>query len=104
MQQITVELQQSTAQKFNKYVKLFGNKNIMFNKFVDFQINNLKREIVRMQLVLEKYEKKHKIKSNEFYKQFEDGKFDDEKDYMIWSGIYELQLDSKNKLKEYYDK
>ena len=45
-----------------------------------------------------KFEEKHNMKSTEFYKKFENGELGDSKDFVIWSGIYELQLDSKQKL------
>ncbi len=60
----------------------------------------LKLEIARMQSELNKYEKKYNLRTKEFYLQFEKGKLNDGKDFMIWSGIYELQMDSKNKLNE----
>jgi len=98
MQTITVELQPKLANRFNTYVQLFGSKELLFDKFFDYHINRIKREISRMQIELDKYEKKHNLKTNDFYKKFETGEFGDESDYMIWAGIYELQLDSKNKL------
>ena len=100
MQQITIDLKPNIAKKFNNYVKLFGSKEIMFDKFLDYHINRLKREIVRMQSELDKYEKKYKLKTKDFFQRFETGEFGDEKDFMLWSGIYELQMDSQNKLAE----
>jgi len=100
MQQITIELQENTANKFNSYIKLFGTKDIMFNKFISFHINRLKREISRMQTELDKYEKKYDMKTSDFYNVFDAGKMGDKKDFMLWAGIYELQKDSKIKLNE----
>ncbi len=98
MQTITIELQANLATKFDTYVQLFGSKELLFDKFIEYHINRIKREIARMQFQLEKYEAKYKIKTIDFYKQFENGELGDETDYMMWAGIYELQLDSKNKL------
>jgi len=98
MQTITVELKPKLANRFDTYVQLFGSKELLFDKFFDYHINRIKREISRMQIELDKYEKKHNLKTDDFYKKFETGEFGDESDYMIWAGIYELQLDSKNKL------
>ncbi len=98
MHTITVELQPKIANKFDTYVQLFGSKNLLFDQFIEYHINRVKREISRMQFELEKYEKKYSLKTNEFYKLFEKGELGDENDYMLWAGIYELQLDSKNKL------
>ncbi len=98
MQQIVIDVQPQIANKFNAYVQLFGSKELLLDKFVDYQINRVKREIVRMQSELDKYENKYHLNTPEFYKAFENGQFGDENDFMIWAGIYELQLDSKNKL------
>jgi len=98
MAQITLDLQPQTANKFNTYLKLFGNKELMFDSFIDYHINRLRREVSRMQLSLDKYEEKYNMGSMEFYQLFEKGKFGDEKDYMLWAGIYELKTDSEHKL------
>lgn len=71
---------------------------MLFDKFIEYHINRIKREISRMQFDLEKYEKKYNMKTDEFYLRFEKGELGDENDYMLWAGIYELQMDSKNKL------
>lgn len=42
----------------------------MFDKFIDYHINRVKREIARMQIELDKYEKKYNLKISEFYPKF----------------------------------
>ena len=49
---------------------------------------------------LEIYEKKYNMITFDFYKQFEAGVLGDENDFMLWAGVYELQLDTKNKLSQ----
>ena len=98
MQQITIDLQPKIANKFNNYVQLFGSEELLFDKFIEYHVNRIKREIARMQIELEKYEKRYNLKTGDFYNRFERGEFGDESDYMLWSGIYELQIDSKKKL------
>lgn len=100
MAQITLDLQPQLANKFKTYLKLFGNKNLMFDRFIDYHINRLKREISHMQSSLDKYEKKYNMQSKKFYKHFEKGEYGDEKDYMLWAGIYELKIDSEQKLEQ----
>ncbi len=98
MQTITIELQPKLANRLDTYIQLFGSKELLFDKFFEYHIKKIKREIARMQFELDKYENKYKLKTNDFYKKFEKGELGDENDYMMWAGIYELQLDSKNKL------
>jgi len=83
-----------------KYLQLFGNKEIMFDKFIDYHINRIKREIALMQIDLRSYEKKFNLPSDEFYVQFENGELGDDKDFILWSGIYEMQLSCKQKLEK----
>ncbi|OQX80970.1 MAG: hypothetical protein B6D61_01260 [Bacteroidetes bacterium 4484_249] len=100
MAQIVLDLQPQVADKFNTYIKLFGNEELMFDRFIDYHISRLKREITRMQSSLNKYEEKYNMKSDDFYRLFNEGKYGDEKDYMLWAGIYELQMNSKQKLEQ----
>ncbi len=100
MAQIVLDLQPQIANKFDTYIKLFGNQELMFDKFISYHVNRLKREIARMQNTLNKYEEKYKMETNRFYKLFDNGELGDAKDYMLWAGIYELQIDSKQKLSQ----
>lgn len=98
MAQITLELQNELATKMNNFVKSFGSKELLFGSFIEFHAKKLKREISSMQEDLNKYEQKYNMNSSIFFEQFENGKIDDNKDFTLWSGIYEMQLDSKQKL------
>ncbi len=55
-------------------------------------------EIERMQFALQKYETKYNMTSKEFYRKLENGEVGDDRDFVMWSGIYELLLDSKKQL------
>lgn len=100
MTQITLELQNEIAAKMNDLVQFFGSKELMFSSFIEFHAKKLKREIASMQEDLNKYEQNYKMKSSDFFKQFENGKLDDSQDFTLWSGIYEMQLDCKRKLQK----
>jgi len=100
METVSFELQPSIAARLDKYLKLFGSKDIMFSKFIDFHINRIKREIAQMQNDLNVYEQKYNMPSEEFYRKFSAGQTDDSSDYLIWAGIYEMQLSCKQKLQE----
>jgi len=100
MQTITFELQPNIANRIENYLQFFGNKEIMFDKFIDYHINRIKREIALMQIDLKAYEKKFNMPSNKFYEQFENGELGDDKDFILWSGIYEMQMNCKQKLQK----
>jgi hypothetical protein len=93
-------LQSNTANRIENFIQLFGNKELMFDNFFDFHIKKLKREIALMQIDLDKYEQKYNLKTPEFYEKFELGLVEDDKDFMLWTGIYEMQLSCKQKLQK----
>ncbi len=80
-------------------IKILGD-NLFADKFLDYHINRLKQEIANMQYKLDKFEEKYQMKTDKFYEQFDNGELGDFKDYMLWSGIYEFQLDSKQQLNQ----
>jgi len=98
MSQVILNLSSNIADKLNSYIRVFGDKELLFEKFIEFHKNRLKREIARMQIDLEVYEQKHKMTSEDFFNKFEKGELGDNQDFIIWSGIYEMQKDSKRKL------
>jgi len=100
MQSVTFDLQPNIANRIEKYLQFFGNKEIMFDKFIDYHVNRIKREIVLMQIDLKEYEKKYNMQSDKFYEQFENGQLGDSKDFILWSGIYEMQINCKQKLQK----
>ena len=100
MQTVTFELQSNIANRIDAFIQLFGSKEVMFDKFLEYHIKKLKREIALMQIDLNKYELKYKMSSSKFYKQIEKGKLGDSKDFILWSGIYETHLSCKQKLKK----
>ncbi len=55
-----------------------------------------------MDKTLKTYEKKYNKSSIEFYNKFKEGEGEenDSADFMIWAGVYEMQLDSKNELQK----
>ena len=97
MEQVVLNLQKPYAGRMQTLMKVLGN-DLMIDNFLDYHINRLKREIARMQYAMNKFETKYQLSSDEFYTRLENGEFGDDKDFVQWSGIYELQLDSKQKL------
>ena len=98
MKQITLNLEKDIAEKLNSYIQIFGNDNLFVDKFMDFQKRRLKKEIALMKIDLINFEKKYNKKSEVFYSEFQEGNAGDSEDFLLWSGIFEMYLDSKNKL------
>ncbi len=100
MTQITINLDTDVAKQWNKLVNLFGNQNALFSDFIEFYKRNTQREIARIEVDLATYEDKYNMASEAFYEKFERGELEDSQDFIVWSGIYEMQLESKKKLAE----
>lgn len=97
---LQLNLSTRTEQRLTKILSLHKNKNIFFNKVIDYQINELNRGILNIEKDLTIFEKKYKITTEQFYKKFKNGKIDDEDDFMIWAGIYEMYMRDKQKLEK----
>ncbi len=100
MKTVKFELQSNIANRIEKYLQLFGSKEIMFDKFIDYHVNRIKREIALMQIDIKQFEEKYNMSSEKFYKEFENGKLGDSKDFILWAGIYEMLISRKEKLQE----
>ncbi len=98
MAQITLELDDDLAKKISNLARYIGDKDLMFTHFIDFHEKKTKREIARMEQDLYMYETKYKMASPIFYDQFEAGQLPDSQDFVVWSGIYEMLLESRQKL------
>ncbi|MEL6717822.1 MAG: hypothetical protein AAFO82_00775 [Bacteroidota bacterium] len=97
---VTIELENDLAQKVNKLVQFFGSKELLFTNLIEFHQKRIRREIAQIQKDLNQYEQQYEMSSAVFFEQFENGQLEDSQDFILWSGIYEMQLNSKNKLEE----
>lgn len=61
MAQVTIELDNSIADKINSLTRFFGGKDIMFDNFIEYHQKNTKREIARIESDLKVYENKYGI-------------------------------------------
>ena len=99
MATLNVELQPYLAERMQYLIsRQNNNTEYLFRDFVEYKISELERAIFNIEKDLRKYEKKYRLSSQKFFQQFEAGKFGDEDDYMVWSGIYELYQKNKNEL------
>jgi hypothetical protein len=100
MAQVTIKLEQQLAEKVDQLIQFFGSEDLLFTKFIDFHRMRLKGEIRRIQKELELYEQRYALTSADFFDQFERGELEDSEDFILWSGIYEMQLTSRKQLEQ----
>ncbi len=100
MANFNLELKPKTGKKLSAILKRYSNKEKFFDDVIKYEISELKKGIINTKIELKNFEKKYNFSTEEFYQRFEKGKLQDEDDFMIWSGIYEMYLRNKSKLAE----
>ena len=97
---LNLELRPEIEHRLNYLLSKQSDIELFFKDFLNYKIAQLEKSNLNIEKDLRKYERKYKLSSLEFYQQFEAGKFGDEDDYMVWSGIYEMLQENKLELKE----
>ncbi len=97
MTKITIELDNDLAQKAEKLVDSYKNKNTLFERFIGNYKSEIEDEINAIEEDLKKFEQKYDMSSILFHDKFKKGEVDDSADFMIWAGVYEMQLDSEKR-------
>ena len=95
---INIDLKPQTEQRLKHIFANQGDAEHFFQDFITYKISQLEKSNFNIEKDLRRYERQYNIPSKEFYEQFEAGKYGDEDDYMIWSGIYEMLLENKTEL------
>jgi hypothetical protein len=98
MQTIHIKLSPLKANKYESIVQAFGNEELLIDKFIEFHVQKLQKEILVIESDLQTFEKKYATSSSDFYVKFENGECGDSKDFILWSGLFEMQLLCKQKL------
>jgi hypothetical protein len=100
MVNIDFVLQPETERKIKRVLDQYPDKEAFFQDIIKHRINELKNGIHNIEIDLKEFEEKYRLSSEDFYHRFRDGKLDDQEDFMVWSGIYEMQLQNKKELLE----
>ncbi|MFI3190901.1 hypothetical protein BCS42_00540 [Crenothrix sp. D3] len=93
-------IQPQTEQRLRKILNDTQDIEAFAQGIINYQITELQKAILNIQLDLQSYEKNYQMSSDSFYEKFLQGDLNDDEDFMIWSGLYELLIENKNKLCE----
>jgi hypothetical protein len=93
-------IQPQTEQRLRKILNDTQDIEAFAQGIINYQITELQKAILNSQLDLQSYEKNYQMPSDSFYEKFLQGELNDDEDFMIWSGLYELLIENKNKLCE----
>jgi hypothetical protein len=100
MLNIQLTIQPQTEQRLRKILNNTQDYEAFAQGIINYQITELQKAILNIQLDLQSYEKNYQMPSDSFYEKFLQGDLNDDEDFMIWSGLYELLIENKNKLCE----
>lgn len=100
MLDIHLDIQSQTAQRLKKVVESYADQEAFAQNVIAYQIAELKRGILNLQFDLQEYEKTYQMTTEEFHAQFMEGNLDDREAFIIWSGLYEMLLDTEAKLQD----
>ncbi len=95
-----INLHHQIEKRLKFLIEKYANKKAFFKELISYQIKQLEQAIFNIEKDLRQYEKQYQLSSKEFYELFTQGKYGDEDDYMIWSGLYELNKKNKSELKQ----
>ena len=93
-----LEVQPETAQRLKTLLELHPDQERFAQNVIAYQIAELKKAALDLQLDLKELEKEHKRSTEEFYEQFNQGDTDDREEYMLWAGLYEMLKENERQL------
>lgn len=90
MLNLQLDIQPQTAKRLQKILAHTPNQEMFVQDMIAFQIVELRKAIVAIRLDLKKYEDKYRLKTTQFYDQFQQGMLEDTEDFILWAGLYEM--------------
>lgn len=98
MLKLDLKLKPQTEDKLKKILDLYEDKELFAQSIIDYQIAELRKAILNIRIDLQNYEKKYNMPTTEFYGKFKKGMIDDDENYLIWAGIYEMLRENERRL------
>lgn len=98
MLSLELNLDEKTATRFRKVLSLYANQEEFVQNVISYQVEELKRGIINLEIEMRALEKKYHLSSEKFYEKFQSGELGDDEDYILWAGVYELWTDNKKQL------
>ncbi len=93
-------IQPQTEQRLKKILDSVRDTETFAQNIISYQISELQKSILNLRLDLGEFEQKYKMTSEEFQNQFSQGILEDDADFMVWSGLYEMLCQNQLQLYE----
>jgi hypothetical protein len=93
-------VQPQTEQRLKKILNSIQDTESFARSIISYQISELQKSILNLRLDLDELEQKYQMTSQEFQEKFSQGILEDEADFMVWSGLYEMLCQNQLQLHE----
>ncbi len=93
-------VQPQTEQRLKKILNSVQDPETFARNIISYQISELQKSILNIRLDLGEFEQKYQMTSEEFQNKFSQGVLEDDADFMVWSGLYEMLCQSQIQLHE----
>jgi hypothetical protein len=98
MLNLQLNVQPQTARRLKKILELHPDQESFAQDIIAYQIAELSKAILNLQLDLKELERQHQKTSIEFYTEFSQGNLDDREAHILWAGLYEMLIENKRRL------
>jgi predicted mannosyl-3-phosphoglycerate phosphatase (HAD superfamily) len=93
-------VQPQTEQRLKKILNSIQDTESFARSIISYQISELQKSILNLRLDLDELEQKYQMTSQEFQEKFSLGILEDDADFMVWSGLYEMLCQNQLQLHE----
>ncbi len=100
MLDLHLNVQPHTAKRLMKILESYADPESFAQNIIGYQVAELKRGILNLQLDLQEYESQYQMTSAAFYQQFSQGDLDDREAFLTWAGLYEMLRENEARLQE----
>ncbi len=100
MLNLKLHIQPQTEKRLKKILTYTEDEERFVQNIIEYQIKELQKGIMNLRLDLKEFEEKYRMTSEEFYQKFEQGISEDDEDFIVWSGIFEMFRENEQKLSE----
>lgn len=98
MGQVSINVDSHIARKLEKLSHLIGDQNTILDSFFEYQRQKAAHEALLLMADLEGYEQQYNMSSLTFYEAFTSGQLEDNQDFIIWAGLFEMWQASQKTL------